>query len=235
MEILSPSYEHSPLIVYDLNGTELILRLPQHDGTYEPTLAASDVDIFDHSIYTEGYQPIPYLILIKNSWTYRFANSPIDAGHLILGIGVTHYLEGQETDFLNKASFSQWVLTRFQENYGPLLEEEILELKANDLPIIEEKMWQYPKAPGDLKEFLKCGIHWCMAKTGHPSMGKLDPVLLVPINKTHALEISTTFGGFNPEYFDSIDTIEEIKETLLQEFLEHVHINYSPETLAEIS
>ena len=74
-----------------------------------------------------------------------------------------------------------------------------------------------------------------MAKTGHPSMGKLDPVLLVPINKTHALEISATFGGFNPEYFDSIDTIEEIKETLLQEFLEHVHINYSPETLADVS
>ena len=124
-QILSPDYQNSPLIVYSLDGVELVLRLPQHDGDYTPRLAASDLDILDHKLYEQGRQvSYHYLMLIENSWTYRFANSPIDAGHILLSMAVTH-CEGELNktyNFLNKASFSEWILDRLQQHYGELIE-----------------------------------------------------------------------------------------------------------------
>ncbi len=228
-QILSPDYQNSPLIVYSLDGVELVLRLPQHDGDYTPRLAASDLDILDHKLYEQGRQvSYHYLMLIENSWTYRFANSPIDAGHILLSMAVTH-CEGELNktyNFLNKASFSEWILDRLQQHYGELIEEEILELKLNELPIIEEEMWQYPKTPVELTFFEKDGAHWCCGWTGHPSIGQLDPFIRFPINKSHLVEIGIRFGGFNPEHFDSKETVDGIKEALLHEFLSHIHVTY---------
>lgn len=229
-EILSPSYRHAPLVTYDIDGAELILRLPQHNGGYEPLLLGRNVDLSDMALYQEGGPPFNYyyLTLIENSWTYRFADSPIDAGSLLLSVAVMRAVKVDEKTYnlLEKEYFSQWVLEGMEQLYGSLNEEEKLELQLNDLPVAEEEMWQYPKTHSDLTFFSKCGVDWCCGWTGHPSMGKFDPFICVPINSNTALNFGVRFGGFNPEYFESDELVKATKETLLQEFLEHVYISY---------
>ncbi|MGM8228378.1 hypothetical protein ACSV5M_17485 [Cellvibrio sp. ARAG 10.3] len=237
MEIIRPDYQYSPLVVYSLGGVELVFRLPQHYGNYPPVVAASDINIHDHDLYQGCLPLLRYLPLIENSWMYRFKDSPIDACSVTLYIAVVRCDDElqKKYDFLNQESFSRWVIDAIQQHYGTLIEEELLELKMNDLPVIEEEMWQFPKETADLEFFQKCGVNWCCGWTGHPSMGSLDPFIRLPLANEYALEIVFSFGGFNPNYFESIELVEKIKEELVQEFLEHVHINYSPETLAEIS
>lgn len=237
MEIIRPDYQHFPLVAYSLGGVELVFRLPQHYGDYPPVVAASDIDIHDHDLYQGSLSLLRYLLLIENSWMYRFKDSPIDACSVTLYIAVVRCEDELQKnyDFLNQESFSQWVIDALQEHYGTLIEEELLELKMNDLPVIEEEMWQYPKEIADLEFFQKCGVNWCYGWTGHPSMGSLDPFIRLPLASEYALEIGLKFGGFNPNFFESIELVEEIKEELMQEFLEHFHIKYSPETLAEIN
>jgi hypothetical protein len=156
-EILSPSYQHAALVTYDINGAELVLRLPQHNGDYEPLLLGRNIDLSDIALYQDGGPPLNYyyLTLIENSWTYRFADSPIDAGSLLLSVAVMRTVKVAEKTYnlLEKESFSQWVLDGIEQHYGALNEEAKLELQLNDLPVVEEEMWQYPKTHSDLTFF----------------------------------------------------------------------------------
>ncbi|MES2822663.1 MAG: hypothetical protein V4732_03605 [Pseudomonadota bacterium] len=237
-QILSPEYQHAPLVVYSLDGVELLISLPQHQSTTDSVLAPSDIDIFNQSVYQGGPPPNErYILLIKNAWSYRFENSSIDAGTLFLTVAIVHSLDEREKNynFLDGESCAEWIIDRMVKSYSPLDAESIEELKLNDLPFSETHLWIYPKKASDLEKIMKNGMHWYRGKTGHPSMGEPQPFFRIPINSRFALEMNIHFGGFNPEYFEFPETIETTKEFLLQEFLEHVRITYPPEILAQVT
>ena len=230
-------YEDASLVTYNLGGTELLLNLPPHQELSKLRfyLAPSDIDIFDMSGYKGSLPPDEaYLLLVKTIWYCTLAGSAYDAGTMILTVSVVNNVPGENYDFLDETSFSDWMLSRIGSSFMELDKPNLDYLTENNIPITESDYSIYPKKREELIKINKGGVNGYLCYSGQPSFDELDPSLRFPLNNDYALSIIIRFGGFTSNLFSSKEEIVAEKNGLLYEFLDNMRLTYPPDILQQI-
>ena len=230
-------YAEASLVSYNLGGVDLLLNLPPHQelSKVQLYLAPSRIDIFDNSAYKGGPPPEKvYLPLVKTAWLCTLAGSVYDAGSMILIIEVLKNNPDEHYDFLDEASFANWMLNGLRVVFEELDRPNIEYLTENNLPITDQDFSVYPKQRSELIKISKGGMFGYLYYTGHPGIDGLDATIRIPINKDYALAIIIRFGGFNSNFFSSEAEIIAEKDGLLYEFLDNVRLTYPAEILEQI-
>ncbi|MBU6952140.1 hypothetical protein [Hahella sp. HN01] len=231
--VLSTDYSKSPLVTFNLSDTHLLMRVPPHESTYTPIQAPSNLDIYAPDTYQEKANlGILSRNLLNYSWNYMFKDLPYNAGTIMVAVTLwkVPIVQNKINSLLNPSNLNNIILSfsdsLFRDNNDELI-------KQRD-PNLDEQLWIYPKQEEDLHSYNVNGNNWIRYKDGHPSMPRLTYWFSNAITKDHLINVGINLTGFLDEQIGSPEGVDTLLERLIQEFFEHFHIQYTPETLAEM-
>ncbi|MDG9670140.1 hypothetical protein ONV78_20555 [Hahella sp. CR1] len=237
-QIFGPDYNSCPLVSFSLADSLITLRLPSNELKSPSILAPSEIDTTDPEIYTSGGAKgsLKFLILVEHGWFYKLVGSPFNAGTLNFHLKLSEVSLDKEPgdSLLSPAAFDQWLVNLFRDDFAPLDKDKLEELALYEIEPSPEHMWVYPKSKSDFNSFELNNSLWRYGQTGHPSVKPHPFWLATPLSNKHALTLGFSFGGFSLPNGNMIDNYNDLLLSYIKDFLEHFHIQYSPETLAEM-
>ncbi|WLQ11922.1 hypothetical protein O5O45_19530 [Hahella aquimaris] len=234
--IIPPNYSEADLICIDLSGTQLAFRLPMHEGSFEPTASESNIDIYDQfnkfPSQTERYAR--FITLIEQAWYYKSATSPFDAAQVIFSARISEASVEQSGSQLCQSAFMSSMLSAFESIFGQYDKDIEEEFELIGKPPTQEDMWVYPKSIQDFQSHQVNQTTWKICRVGHPGTPPLAFWVGTPLTPSHILILNFDFTGFQEKDIGPGICRDELMEAYVKDFLEHFHIQYSPETLAEM-
>lgn len=123
--------------------------------------------------------------------------------------------------------FPTWLLTNLQTNARNRAQNP-------DELITALEDWQAPKDVNDIERVAKPHLDWLIATGGHTSMGDPEPTAYIPVSYQYVLFVTLGTGELLASEADRRIPTDEMKRwnrQLFHEFLDHMTLTYSPETL----
>ncbi|WP_431686638.1 hypothetical protein [Hahella sp. NBU794] len=234
--IITPNYKEADLICLDLSGTQLVFRLPMHEGSFEALISESQIDL--HEMFgkfpEDAHKYSKFITLVQQLWTYKSAITPFDAGRVIFSAKISEVSVSPDSSLLCLTTFLNSTIDAFSDIFGEYDREVEDEFKMLGSTPSQDDMWVYPKKADDLKAYQNNLTTWRICRTGHPGAPPLAFWVGTPIDPTHILVLNFSFSGFQEKDIGPGICRDELMEAYVKDFLEHFHIQYSPETLAEM-
>ncbi|MDG9671645.1 hypothetical protein ONV78_28170 [Hahella sp. CR1] len=228
-------YETSPIVSFALSGTDVVMRLPEHEASCE-SLLLGDMDIYDASLYKRSNPLYGIIVLSDSDWKCFYSDSQDPAGFFSLNLALYYKFESEDESgsLLDKNAFEDWLIEVIYKSYEELDRDVENSFLQNGGTPNQDDYWVFPKERGDFRTLSLKEEPLLMGRIGHPSTG-INYIVDTAITAHHFLSFRVSFTGFRDNEIPSASEWESNKEKLLEEFLEHVNIKYPPETLEEIT
>ncbi|ABC32177.1 hypothetical protein HCH_05515 [Hahella chejuensis KCTC 2396] len=220
--ISGPDYKNAPITTIDASDIAITFRLPERLSNSHPYIA-SHIDLSCDSDF-ESHASIGFssLELVDANWEYRFINSDLLAGSFMLGMNLWKVDISQHNlkSLLVPQDYQKWLLNYF---------EAIFQSAGEGSP----SFWR-PTSGDDLKAFKKDGMPWLKGRFGSLDIHRLYYWVNTPITSDLCLHFTIILSGFVEDHIAPKEEVDKMLDGYIDDFLEHFHIQYSPETLAEM-
>jgi hypothetical protein len=225
--ISGPDFEKSSIFVFDIDGTQLTIPVPEDalDGTMSADASIKNLD--DDASY--DVQDTGYMFgkrILKTSLDYHDASSKLDLESTRVMIELLRVDDFRPQSNKNLLSISEANKVFFHMLLGF---KDIL--KATKSP---EKFCLFPDSESDIQEIYSNNIFWLFAKRGYIEVSAPEHTYITPITNNHLLMIDINTGTYPFGTDEQSAQMRAEAEADVFDFIRSIRIEFSPEVQAEI-
>ena len=238
LNVAGPDFDDAAIVNFEFAQAALTFRLPKHQSNYGlPILAKPDLQDISSFEGELREHPFGYLYrkIVQQSWYYFDENTQNKVVKFRLDVEHMNLLPEQvESNMaLRPEKLNQWLFD-FLRVMSVDGDESLLGTPAERENMIADEM---PLSIDEF-EYAKGGLlPWPMVTFGNRSGEEPEWQIYIPLDRSSLLELRLDVGVFH--YHDQGISIpqeqqDQLRRDIRDEFLSHIHINYSPELLAEL-
>ena len=229
--IIGPQFDNGDLVTFNFDGAELTLRLPTIPNNKHNADRVSPLKDFRNANtqhWDSNDQSLPCLQLSEQRWCFEDGKSLDDIAQCSLYVSLVEASQRDCTQntLLESTSFIELMLAWMDYSFAAN-EQEIGGVADGDPALGRYR----------LKSIAKPHLNWLAARVRYVPEATACPVGIVPINNRFIVMVSLEmeslhYAGRTNPYSDEL--LKQFEADLFEDFLSHIKIEYSPETIALI-
>lgn len=229
--IRGPRIDTGDLVNFSFDGAELTFRLPvvpidRHNE--DIVCRIKDFRKIDTRTWDTDNQNRPCFILTEQAWVFEDSVSLDDIAQfrLFISLGEAEPTQQKQNILLNENTFQEDTLNSL-----------VFSFQEQDDEHKHDKNWPSEKNQYHLKKMPKEYLNWLTFQLSFNDYRLPQPTAIIPINNRFTLMIyikldSLHYEGRTNPY--SKELLRKFEFDLFDEFLSHIDLKYSPETIAMI-
>jgi hypothetical protein len=225
--ISGPDFEKSSIFVFDIDGTQLTIPVPEESLNKTMSSDTSIINLNNDEIY-DVQEPGCMLVkrILKTQFEYvdTINELPLDMTGVMIQLLKVDDLRPVPKQ--NLLSFEESKKVFFQ-----LIDSAKTKIKKYNL---SERYYVAPECINDIDELYSNNIQWQNALSGYAEV--LPPVhtFITPITTNHLLMIELSPGSYNFGTDEQSAQMRAEAEADVFDFIRSIRIEFSPEVQAEI-
>jgi len=230
--IIGPKFEKGDLISFQFDGAELIFRtpiIPINDQNIDEACPLKNFHGVNTSDWSTNDQDRPYIQLSQQLWCYENARTLDDIAQSSLYMSLIECTQqdSERNTLLIPESFEELMLSWMDYSFANHVKPEDRMPNGGST-----------SNPYKLKPIEKQHLNWLSVQVRFVPEAAPCPMCIIPINNRFvlmtSLEIeSLHYAGRTNPY--SNELLKQFEFDLFEDFLSHIKVEYTPETIAQIN
>ncbi len=230
--IIGPSVEQGDLVSFLFDGAELTLRVPKipiNRNNADEVSSIKDFRGIDTSGWDTNDQDLPFEQLILQRWCFEDAKSLDDVaeGELYLSVIEVDQEKQKKNILLSHEAFECEMLAWHNYSFG----------QSHNEKYAEDPNWPSSANRYHGRTIKKEHANWFVVRLSLASYLKPISLVMVPINSRFVMMAyielqSLHYAGRSNPYSDEL--LKQFESDLFENFLSHIDLRYTPETIAII-
>lgn len=226
--IIGPQFDNGDLVTFNFDGAELTLRLPTIPNNRHNADRISPFKDFRNAntqSWDANDQSLPCIQLSEQRWNFEDAKTLDNIARCSLYVSLVEVTQQDfiQNTLLESTSFKKLMLAWMDYSFA-----------ANE----KGAHGDFTQDRYNLRLIDKPHLNWLGAQVRYVPDAAASPVGIMPINNRFivmaSLEIeSLHYAGRTNPYSDEL--LKQFERDLFEDFLSHIKIEYSPETIATIN
>ena len=223
----TPKFAELPSISFNFAGTLMQFKHDHNSHNWKGDIpsAKNSFNIFDPEAYEHSTPETSVKRLYKRGWSF-YDNNDEELGSVDIDILLQEFNDDDKNLF-SKPTILETVLRECHEHWGDLS-------GATQLGQLAEGGYTYPVSQSEINLLNFNSITWTHYQVALQK--GLEPrfIYLSPITSKHWIEFSfITSGGLRYDFYDPNFGIKDTCLKLINDFMNHVHIQLSAESKAQ--